>query len=432
MMHLMLAVEGGNDLLTHDFSLVQQTYRVWEQIWINTFTSFTSGSAYYLLNYIASFIAAIGTLFWLAKWARDLAYSSNWWEVAPRFIWVLAVLIFMSNHGQRLADLSMGIHALINSWQQGVLQGQINGVSLQTTLSNQLATAGLKDAVSQLVQQCNQLPAPSVAIPSLVPPADLSSLTPAQQQVYAKLACYQIAAQQAQQLQQQYQQTYCLPGTGAFSIAPVGIGNNSGGGGLSNGVCPGLSRFVQNVLAAEQKATQNAGADIGSAGLVDFSKFAATFANVALTSAIDAIIKQILYSMQWLFANLWEMGEWLTALSGPIALATSIMPMESAGLPVWGWLISFFSFGLMQIYYVIILGITASLIAGAQTETLNDLSFAFLLGFFAPLIAMSLATGGAYVAIRGMTRNGSQILQAGAGLASTVVTSIVSLVAPFL
>lgn len=85
----------------------------------------------------------------------------------------------------------------------------------------------------------------------------------------------------------------------------------------------------------------------------------------------------------------------------------------------------------MQLYYTLILGISASLIAGAQNEILNDLSFAFLLGLFAPLIATALATGGAIVAIRGLASNGAQLVRGGISLASSVATSVIGIV-PFL
>jgi hypothetical protein len=409
MMIQLLAVQGGNDILNRGLNQVQQTYEVWDKIWESTFTSFTTGSSYYLINYIASFVGCIAAMFWLAAWARDLAISNNWYGILPRFLWVVTVLIFMSNHGQRLADLSMGFHALIGSWQTSVLQIQITGNTLQSVLNDQLATSGVKDAISQRVQQCNQLPAPSVAVPSLTPPADTTNLTPSQQQVYAKLACYQNVANDAQQLQQQYEQTLC---TGE--------------------ACPGIARFISNVKTAVQKAESDAQAQGNPGGpVVNFASYNLAFANVALTSVVDAIIKQVLYSLQWIFANLMQMGEWLTALSGPIALAMSLIPMDTFGLPVWGWLVSFFSFGLMQLYYTLILGISASLIAGAQNETLNDLSFAFLLGLFAPLIATALATGGAIVAIRGLASNGAQLVRGGISLASSVATSVIGIV-PFL
>lgn len=403
-----LAAQGGVDKLQGSLNQLQNTAQYWQTVWQSTFSQTNPTSSYYQISYIATIIAVIASVFWLTRWAHEMSGSGTALGALPKFLWLIVVLIFLSNHGQRLAEFSLGIHHLLHSWERGIMQVQIAGVQAQTVLNDRLATDQAKDEVKALLAQCDNLPAPDVAIPSLDPPADLSQLSQDQKQVYAKLNCYRTVQQKLPAIQQKYESAYC------------------GGG------CAGLARLFSTAGGAFQRAFDSLGKEVNQNGInADFTSFINNLVDFGVGTVINDNLKYILYAMQWVFSNLMEAGEWLNALVGPIMLSTSVLPIERLK-PIWVWLITFFSIGLMKIYYALLLGVMAAVIAGAQLTSFSDLSFAFLLGFFAPVIAFSLATGGALAAIRGMSSTGAQLAQAGIQIGSSIASSFVSLIGRFL
>lgn len=403
-----LAAQGGVDKLQDSLNQLQNTTQYWQTAWQTTFADINPTSSYYQIAYIATFIAAAASVFWITRWAQEMSNSGTAYGALPKVLGLVVVLIFLNNHGQRLATVSLGIHNLINSWQSGILEVQIAGVQAKTVLNDRLATEQARNEVRGLLTRCDNMRDPNVAVPSLETPTDTSNLSQEQRQVYAKLQCYRNVQQQLSAIQQKYESAYC------------------------NGGCAGLARFLSNTGGAFQRAFSALGQEINQNGIsADFAVFINQLEDFGAGTIVNDNIKTVLYAMQWVFGNLMEAGEWLNALVGPIMLATSVLPIDRLK-PIWVWLITFFSIGLMKVYYALLLGVMATVIAGAQLTSFSDLSFAFLLGFFAPLIAFTMATGGALAAIRGMASTGAQAAQVALQVGSSIASSIVSLVGRFL
>lgn len=425
-----LAQTAPSDALSNSQGQLGSIYAYWQTIWQQTFSGYTSGSAYYEINYFATFIAVMGVSFWLFQWGKEMSSGGAFQEGFPKLIVVFAVLIFLGNHGQNLAALNQGIRALIHSWQEQILLMEITGTSLKDSLNDELATQQAKDILETLIHQCDSLPAPDVAIPSLTPPSDTSTLTTDQKEVYAKFACYQQLTQQAQQIQQQFTQNFCSNLSACTSLNELFSNFQAG---LSAGIAAATSTNGTSILGTLLGGVP-AAAEPDIAPIARLGDAIDAALGSFIESAATNVVKQILYGIQWIFGNLVEMALWLNAMAGPIAVATSLFG-QGGSRPVFPWLIAFFSIGLTQIYYVVLLGVTASLLVGTQMSAISDLIFPLMLAIFAPLIALALATGGALVAMRSLSSEGSRLLGEGISTAShtldRAIGTIIS-VLPFL
>lgn len=101
------------------------------------------------------------------------------------------------------------------------------------------------------------------------------------------------------------------------------------------------------------------------------------------------IVVSILYWMQIAFQNLLEGALIITALLGPVAVGGSLLPFGAK--PIFAWLTGFFSVGFARLSFNIIVGLTS--VVATSSEGGDPFWFALFAGLFAPILAMSLASG---------------------------------------
>lgn len=94
-----------------------------------------------------------------------------------------------------------------------------------------------------------------------------------------------------------------------------------------------------------------------------------------------------------------EVAMLLTGLLGPLAVGGSLLPMGAK--PVFGWLTGFFSVGIAKLSFNIMAGLTATIILKAPDS--DPMIFAFIVGLFAPFLALLLAAGGGMAILNGLS-----------------------------
>jgi hypothetical protein len=129
------------------------------------------------------------------------------------------------------------------------------------------------------------------------------------------------------------------------------------------------------------------------------------FRDYVLGNAAVGLFQGLMYALQYFFANLQELILFLWALTAPVMGAYSIMPSSTIG-GLLQWLVTYISIILSQAYYLIIIGIFASLLQSSESSMLGDILFPFVLGLGAWVIAAGLASGGAIMAARSLTNAG--------------------------
>lgn len=125
-------------------------------------------------------------------------------------------------------------------------------------------------------------------------------------------------------------------------------------------------------------------------------------------TAQQAAARQILKAWQWAFANLMEAALLMTGLTGPIAVAGSVLPIGVR--PLWAWLIGLFSLGMVKFYYNVIVGLIATVIVKAEAQHESDFGFVVLISILAPILAVALATGGGLAVYRALAHGAPQII----------------------
>lgn len=140
-----------------------------------------------------------------------------------------------------------------------------------------------------------------------------------------------------------------------------------------------------------------------------------------INSPITTILRIILYSLQWCYVQALELSLMLTAVSGPIALGLSVLPLD--GRPVIAWLVSYISVIGMQLGYNLSVGIMASVLTNAQADQLSEFFFLTFVSVFAPVLATTVV-GLSGLAIWGkVNRSINDVKNAGLLLAGTAISA---------
>lgn len=385
-MNFLFLAQTGSTVLRNSLHYITQIQEAWDERWYDTFQGGFAGggSPYFFLVRGAAVIATLSAIYWLVLIANEIGRGFPWEIFVNRTILVLVTAYLLAGNGAALGDFIFGLHKLSRYWEVSILKLETNGVTIAEVLNDQLATSQAKDKLENLIKRCDALPAPSVAVPSPTRPTDLP-LTDAQKQVYDKLECYERIASQAEELREEYTQKYCW------------------------GKCTGLVRFFSNLNAVTSEWIAELRAQANGEQPLDFGSIAISpLGDVLLTSTLNQILKWLMYALQKFFINFMEFGQWGAALSAPYVLGTALIPNRASN-GIISWLILYFNLWMSKIWYVFFLGVYASNIATAQTQSLEDLTFAFIIGFFAPVAALGMSFGGALVMIRSVASTAAHL-----------------------
>ena len=311
------------------------------------------------------FIAGVSILYLGVKEAQRIVSSPTWRRLVEMFLTPLGVALFLTGNGFLLSGSIRLIRDIAYFWLKKVLLITLGGIQFGNSL--------------QKIQNTNIANARA-------------------RQIYAD----------------------CLDKTGSILQE-----------------CLSDSEKLQQVNDALFSLSQNADSTPLPGNMLEMSQSMGTiqshnsfnFAN-ALTSLFAdqfmGLIQGLLIALQWAFVNGLEAALFLTALFGAIALGLSVIP--SAGPSFVKWISGFLSLFFMQLGYVLIVGVVATILNltsqnGQSIGTvISDLAFLVFLAIIAPIMAVAISKGGGDALFNGISRSGTALARLGGDLALAAAT----------
>jgi len=351
-----LAAVGGSDFIGDSLRSSKDISAAWQENWKHIFTE--SSGLFLSLNYFATMIAVGAFLFFVVVWTREML-TTGLLPAFEKMIWVLVVMVLLWNNGTWIAKLTLGVHDLIEKQAQAVLSVQLGELTMRDALQDVVLTADAKHTIQALFGECQAKTGK------------------------AQIECFNKTTEQAEAIVAQYEK------------------------GWGKGTLNGLRRWFDNVMKVRDSLKTQTGEPQAISNIDPFVLLHAGI--IATTDTVQqAASRQILKGWQWAFANIIEASLLLTAVSGPIAVAGSLLPIGTR--PLWAWLTGLFSLGMAKIYYNIVVGIIATVVVRAQAENESDFGFVVLLSILAPVLAVALAAGGGFSVYRALSNGITQLI----------------------
>ncbi len=123
-----------------------------------------------------------------------------------------------------------------------------------------------------------------------------------------------------------------------------------------------------------------------------------------IETALVGLLLALGVAVQWLVEICWI----LTAFAGPIAVGGTLLPVKQKSL--FAWLIAFYSIGLYQLFFNILVGMVAMVML--KSNNLNSLVFAVAVGLLSPILALVLAAGGGLATLTSLASIGGAVASA--------------------
>ena len=356
---LVLAALGGSDFVGDSLRSSKDISAAWQLNWKIIFEK--PSGLYQSLNYFATLIAVGAFLFFVVVWTREMI-TTGLLPSFDRLMWVILVMLLLWQNGFWLSKLTLGIHKMIEEESQKILSIQMGELKMGDALQDVVLTADAKNTIRVLYGECQSKTG------------------------QAQIDCFNKATDQAQVIIDQYEK------------------------GWGKGTLNGLRRWFDSVVKIREDLKKKAGEP---EAVANADPFVLLHAGIIATTdtAQQAAARQTLKGWQWAFANLLEASLLLTALTGPAAIAGSLLPIGTR--PIWAWLTGMFSLGMAKIYYNIVVGLIATVIVNAQAQNESDFGFVVLLSILAPVLSVALAAGGGLAVYRGLSNGVIQIISTG-------------------
>ena len=352
-------VTGGRTIIEDSINQVESVQTAWDERWTDIFDG-TNG-LYNGINEFASLIVVGAFLFFAVGWVKE-AIERGIFPALPNVLWMLVIFVLLFNNGAMLGSITLGIRNLINDQTRVVLDVQIGEVSMLEALNDVIVSQQAKAVIQQQYTECEA------------------------KEGQAQIDCFLEAGERAEQI---IDREYRARGW----------------------VTAGVERLLARVRAITQQVTENA----TNGNIADQLGWLTNLARENLiATAGQSLAQQVLKGFQWAFANLIELAMLLTGLMGPIAVAGSVIPLQSRA--IWAWLIGFFSLGLAKFSYNIIVGLAATVVVAADAQSSADIGFLLLISILAPVLALALAGGGGMAVFRAASGGVTRIIAAGSSL----------------
>ena len=391
---------AAQNVLPVTLNSMQESEQWWDQLWVDTFDPNNAGNiSVYSFTTAVRFVIMLGTIAWLYQYgqklveAKGLANSIN--AFTQSFFPIVLAIIFLSNQGFYSRFLAYGLRDMVNSWSEGVMQQQVNGLTVRSALSDQLIAQDTKEAIALQAQKCMQMPQPAVALPSPTrPEPDLNNpLTIQQQQAYDYLECLQKLKDFAQKKKDEV-----------------------------SGVWPFVQRFIDKSLNSLQQVIDLEAEKRTTGSIPNAVDFTFGLADYVAGLGATAAYGPVLSFTQWLWMSFLEMAMWLLALFAPMFVAMSIIPGRQNMF--FFWLIAFMTIGLAKVAYIIVIGVVAAQLSDQTTLLSSDMRFPMALGLFAPGVSFAVVTGGGIAAALSFRGQSIAVTGAAASVVSGTVASI--------
>lgn len=340
---------SGRALLNANESASKKIAESWDYAWE---VALTQGGLFRVLVNFGITVAVVCLMLWCLKFMRQWMQeeATSFWAFSE-IIYPILVIVLLTNGGDNLAKLSMGMRSVINGVNNQVIEIVAARLDLDAKLAEIADYAGTQAQLITLRQQCNTI-------------TDNEKLK----------KCLEEYKEAADQVLQGYKAEHASSGNNAW---------------------------YDSLLKQAQAAAQDPGAAIQGVGI--------KVVNLSLTPILYAV-ETFMLALQVCFQHLIEVSMLLTALMAPIAIGASLMPFGAK--PVFAWLTAFWSLGLFKISYNVVCGLMA--IAVHKLGPTDTLVSAIFLGLFSPILAAAMARGGGMAIWSGITAASTAIAGAAA------------------
>ena len=320
------------------------------ELWEMTFTgSFSPG--YLAVVDFAKKVMVI-PFFWLFIPISRAFIFSRYEEIFKHVAWLVLVTMLTASNYTLMTKVSYGSRGFVNEATMDILSYQLGPVTMQDALTDVLLTEQAKDNIRFKFAECEA------------------------KEGQEQLKCFEDGAKDARQ-----------------EIEDIDDSSRF----------PGLQR-LQERLRKIIETTQKATADPNTAmtdSLVSFY----------FQSAGQALTQQLMKAFQSAMMTIIDVGFYLTALLGPVAVAASLAPLQPRVLFIWG--AGFIAFALMKMSYNILIGAIATVALTIDATDFGSTGLLIAMGVISPLLAMAMGGWG-----------GASLVHAMAGGASAAIAMV--------
>jgi hypothetical protein len=408
-------VQKAEGMLKVSLMGMQESEQWWDRLWKETFdpTNVSNNLSTYTFVSAVRFLIVLGLIFWVFQFGQKMVESKGVAQSVTvglhSFFPVFIALIFLSNQALYSRVLAYGLRDISNSWSEGVMQAQLHGQTIRSSLADQLITQDIKNEIAMQTQKCQQMPQPAVALPSIERPKPDPNkpLTIQQEQAYQYLECFDKLIDFIESRRVQTTNTNC-------SVVPG-----------SPNKCNFFQRYMdasQAVLDKYRTETRKRLTEGTYDPVADVKNFRTALSEAGAAGLASAVNPPILNATQWLWINFLEMGMWLSALFAPMFIAVSIIPGRQNMFVTW--LIGFLTIGLAKLAYTVIIGVVAAQLSDGSVLLTADKRFAMTLGAFAPGVSLAIVTGGGLAAAMSYRNQSVAVVGAATGAISSAISTI--------
>ncbi|GFE72156.1 hypothetical protein [Chroococcus sp. FPU101] len=402
----------AQEILQTTLNNMQESDQWWDKLWKDTFdpSDPTTSISIYTFATASRFFLGIGLLIWVFQYGQKMAESRGLNQsvsiFAKMFFPVFLAVLFLNNQAYYSRVLAYGLRDIIDSWSVGAMEMQVAGVEIRSALTDQLVTQEAKQTIQLQAQKCQQMPQPSVILPSLERPGSEVKLTLQQEQAYQYLECLAQLEKLAKDKKEEALNSSCpnLPGL--------------------QKTCASFSRFMDKIIDSAQKIREYEGKkrtnNLAAVALISGLGWADLFTGMTMASTFGPILS----FTQWLWTSFLEMALWLSGLFAPLFIAVSIIPGKQ-NLFV-AWLIGFVTIGMAKLAYVMVIGIVAIQLTSQTTLLSSDLRFPMALGLFAPGVSLAVVTAGGLAAAQSFQSQSIAVVSTAVSVAGSAFSTVAS------
>jgi hypothetical protein len=346
----LLSESGAASILQTGLDTSQSIAQTWDKQWLTIFQS----ELYHSINLIGVLFSVGALLIFMIKFGREMIVDGVFEQSLLSLVMPILVIVLLANNGYVLAHGTLEMRNVIHNLSNKVMSSTLLEVKLESAIESSVDEGAISSEISALLSQCQGMTGQK------------------------QTDCLQAANNQAQQIIQSYSDAH--PGSTL-------------GRSLLNLLS--LDPIVRGIEGGGAEASDPANAVFGGLGYLggmvnDFS---------------ESLIRIVLLAFQWAFANLLEIALILTGLVGPLAVAGLLI---FDGKPFFAWITGFFSLGMAQLCYNIIVGLAAEVVVNAQVT--DTLGFLVITALLAPALALAIASGGGMAVFGVMAGGSAQIM----------------------
>ena len=354
----------------------------WDEVWEATFRPTATGGSSLTMEWLtrtARWLLNFVLPIWIFKVALGLNSRGQWLGVSlyglQNFAIGILIAFLLSGNGVHLGNIAYGLRNVLNSATQQMAEIQILDLSIRDAINSRLMIEDGVRVIGQQAEVCRNMPLPAASIPSIERPSD-GDLTPAQEQVYAYIACYQKV------------QTVAEEAIEKANNCPL----------VSGQQCSMIQGFFGNIAESVKQAALTEADKIANGVPPNPFAYQSSMADLIAGNVAMALFKEILSAFQWFYSNFLELALYLSGIAAPFFVVLALVPgyVHTAA----GWLGVFIGVGLNKLAYIFILGVMSILLSQTRTAFASDISFHVILGLGAPFTASALVWGGGLVAAK--------------------------------